>query len=311
MEQTLPFFSIIIPMYNREKFIARALNSCLNQDFRDFEIIVVDDGSVDGSVAMVQGYADPRITLLRQAVNCGVGPARNKGADAARGEWLIFLDSDDELLPDALAIMKQRADEVGEEIASLRFMCRMPDGTLSPDPPMKDEVWDYKRYIEACEASFGRRQESLRIVRRETVNQVRFPEDRGLEASYHPDFSRLFLTRTCPDVVRLYHLDADNQLTKPSVAQLLLSAPDQAKNIERLLINHGEALKSWAPQVYWQNLAGLVTLYFLSGRRRDGWRMAVPFLKKRPFSIRIWTILFLGFLGPSPLAWLKARRAHR
>lgn len=311
MKKTLPFFSIIIPMYNREKFIARALDSCLNQDFQDYEIIVVDDGSVDGSVAVVQSYDDPRLTLLQQPVNRGVGPARNKGADAAQGEWLIFLDSDDELLPGALAIMKQQTDEVGEEIASLRFMCRLPNGKLSPDPPLKDEVWDYERYIRACETYFGQRQESLAIFRQRTFERVRFPEDRGFETTFHPNFYRLFQGRTCTDVVRLYHQDADNQLCRPSVSQILLTAPDQSRNIERLLADHGKALQVWAPRVFWQHLTCLVTYYFLSARRREGWQVALPFIKRQPFSIKIWTTLFFGFLGPRSLAFvLKLRKSY-
>jgi glycosyltransferase involved in cell wall biosynthesis len=305
-----PYFSIIIPMYNRERFIGRALDSCLNQDFANFEVIVIDDGSMDGSGAVVQGYEDPRITLLRHQQNRGVGPARNIGGDAACGEWLIFFDSDDEFLREALKVMAQSCNEVGEEVASLRFMCRLENGTLSPDPPMQDEIWDYEKYIKACEASLGRRNESLRIVRRRTFERVRFPEDRGLEGVYHLDFSRLFLTRTCPGVVRLYHTDADNQLTRPSVSQVLLSAPDLARNTQELLARHGGALRAWAPKVYWEQVSGLVTLHFLSGSRLKGWRSALKCLRRNPASAKVWATLLIGSLGRRPLACLKARRSY-
>jgi len=308
-----PYFSIIIPMHNRERFIARALDSCFNQDFQDYEIVVVDDGSTDGSVTRVQEYPDSRLTLLRHPVNRGVGPARNTGADAARGEWLIFLDSDDELLPGALSTMRIRTGEVGDEIASLRFMVCMENGALSPNPPMSDEIWDYEKYIRAIEKEIcgpGARQESLHIIRRGVFDRVRYPEDRGLEHTFNLALVQMFLIRTCPEAVRLYHQDADNQLTRHLAPQFLLIAPDLAKNSEKLLADHGEALRAWAPELYWREISGLVTLYFAANRRREGWRAFLRCLVLRPFSGKLWATVILGLIGPQPLAWVKSRRAR-
>src|SRR3954468_10100910 len=104
-----PFFSIVIPDYDRAALIGRALRSCLDQDFTDFEIIAVDDGSADGSVAAIRRFDDPRLKLIEHERNRGVGPARNSGMAAAIGEWIVCLDSDDELLPGALRTMHDRA----------------------------------------------------------------------------------------------------------------------------------------------------------------------------------------------------------
>lgn len=94
--------SIIIPLYNKSLTIDRALSSVLAQTFRDFEIIIVDDGSTDDGATKVEKYLSERITLIRQP-NAGPGAARNKGASVARGELLAFLDADDEWLPHHLA----------------------------------------------------------------------------------------------------------------------------------------------------------------------------------------------------------------
>ena len=88
------FFSIIIPTYNREKLIGRAIKSVLNQSFEDFEIIVVDDGSKDRTEDVVNSFKDERIKYIYQE-NAERSVARNKGIKNASGQWICFLDSDD------------------------------------------------------------------------------------------------------------------------------------------------------------------------------------------------------------------------
>ncbi len=93
--------SVIMPAYNSEVYIRESIDSVLAQSFTDFELIVVDDGSTDTTAAIVESYTDSRIRLIRQA-NQGVSVARNTGLDAARGQFITFLDSDDLYYPDFL-----------------------------------------------------------------------------------------------------------------------------------------------------------------------------------------------------------------
>lgn len=86
--------SVIVPCYNGEKKIKRCLESLLNQTYDDFEVIVIDDGSIDGTVVAVMSLSDPRIKLVSQT-NAGVGAARNRGIDEAKGSLIAFVDSDD------------------------------------------------------------------------------------------------------------------------------------------------------------------------------------------------------------------------
>jgi glycosyltransferase involved in cell wall biosynthesis len=106
----MPTFSVIIPTYNRGTFVARAIESALNQSFNDLEVIVVDDGSNDGTRQTLEGYRN-RIRYLYQE-NAGVSAARNTGIQSATGEWLAFLDSDDEWTAEYLSKQIQRAGEV-------------------------------------------------------------------------------------------------------------------------------------------------------------------------------------------------------
>src|SRR5262245_19762108 len=98
-----PKVSVVIAVYNREKYVRSAVDSILSQTFSDFELLVIDDGSTDGSIAVVQSHSDPRIRLIRNHTNFGVSATRNKGIQLARGEYLAFLDSDDWAYPDRLA----------------------------------------------------------------------------------------------------------------------------------------------------------------------------------------------------------------
>lgn len=96
-----PFISVVIPLYNKEKSIAQSLKSVLDQTYTNFEIVVVDDGSTDKSVEVVKDIGDEKIKLFCKE-NGGPGSARNYGAQHALADWLVFLDADDELLPNAL-----------------------------------------------------------------------------------------------------------------------------------------------------------------------------------------------------------------
>ena len=103
MMESMVELSVVIPVYNREGSILRAIDSVRGQTFADFELIVVDDGSTDRTVAtIVSGCKEPRLRLLRHATNQGAAAARNTGILNARGEWIAFLDSDDEWAADKL-----------------------------------------------------------------------------------------------------------------------------------------------------------------------------------------------------------------
>lgn len=99
--------SVVIPLYNKEASIAQSLKSVLSQEYDDFEVVIVDDGSTDGSVAVVEAINDPRIRLIKQE-NGGPSKARNTGVKNAKGEWILFLDADDEMLPGALEFFSKK-----------------------------------------------------------------------------------------------------------------------------------------------------------------------------------------------------------
>ncbi|HER24666.1 MAG TPA: glycosyltransferase family 2 protein [Candidatus Atribacteria bacterium] len=112
-----PVISIIIPTYNRAHLIDKAIKSVLNQTYQNYEIMIVDDGSTDNTKEVVKGFADSRINYFFHTNNLGVSAARNTGIKASRGEYIAFLDSDDEWLPEKLnrqiKIFKSESSVVG------------------------------------------------------------------------------------------------------------------------------------------------------------------------------------------------------
>ncbi|MEU8932564.1 CDP-glycerol glycerophosphotransferase family protein [Streptomyces sp. NPDC048409] len=112
----MPRFSLIVPCHRVQGFLRECLDSVLDQSFRDFEVIAVDDRSPDGSGAILDEYAarDPRVRVLHLPENVGLGRARNAGLPHATGDFLLFLDSDDTLTPGALRAVADRLAETGD-----------------------------------------------------------------------------------------------------------------------------------------------------------------------------------------------------
>jgi GT2 family glycosyltransferase len=104
--------SVVIPLYNKARHVRRALDSIAAQTFKEFEVIVVDDGSTDEGASVVESYDDERFRIVRQQ-NAGPGAARNRGVSEAVGEMLAFLDADDEWLPRYLEACVRLLDETG------------------------------------------------------------------------------------------------------------------------------------------------------------------------------------------------------
>ena len=109
-----PMVSIVVPIYNAENYLRRCVDSILNQEYTDFELLLVNDGSTDasGDICEEYGAQDPRVIVI-QKENTGVSDSRNRALDRARGKYLQFLDSDDWITPDATRLFVRAAEEYG------------------------------------------------------------------------------------------------------------------------------------------------------------------------------------------------------
>lgn len=131
----MPKVSVLMPVYNGEKYIGQAINSVLSQSFRDFELIVIDDGSTDKTAEIVGTYSDKRVRYVANPTNLGLAGARNRAIEISNGDYLAWLDCDDISLPSRLLKQVALLDEhpnVG--------LCGTWVRTLGLD---SEQVWQY------------------------------------------------------------------------------------------------------------------------------------------------------------------------
>ena len=123
-----PLLSVIVPVYNVEKYLADCLESILAQSYRELQIILIDDGSPDNSIRIARKFAkrDSRVQIVRQK-NAGLGSARNKGLDRAKGDYITFVDSDDTIPAQAFSRMVNSLESTGSDLATGAFE-RLRDG---------------------------------------------------------------------------------------------------------------------------------------------------------------------------------------
>ena len=134
-----PMVSIIVPIYNAEQYLRRCVDSILNQEYTDYELLLVNDGSTDASGDICEEYGDqdPRVIVI-QKENTGVSDSRNRALERARGKYLQFLDSDDWITPDATRLFVRAAEEYGCDMVISDFY-RVVGERLSPKGDIEEE----------------------------------------------------------------------------------------------------------------------------------------------------------------------------
>ncbi len=155
----MPKVSIVIPIYNGELTIRRCIDSVLSQEYKDFEVVIIDDGSIDKSLEICSKYAekDNRIILFSQN-NKGVSAARNEGIRKANGEYITFVDCDDWIEPNMLTKMLCIAEKENVDIVYMNFYYELENsqhiGRLSPDYLRKKDIHSFPLAILLPEASY-------------------------------------------------------------------------------------------------------------------------------------------------------------
>lgn len=175
----MPKISIIIPVYNSANYLEKCLDSIFSQTFEDFEVIIVNDGSTDGSQAIIDRYqkAYPDKMIALQQKNAGQASARNNGLSIARGEYIFFVDSDDYLHRDALQNTYTAATSQDLDIVCFSFYQVTGESVLAPSPCQVTHEDIVKHYI------LNETSPVNKLIRRSllTQNHLRFSEGRIYE----------------------------------------------------------------------------------------------------------------------------------
>ncbi|WP_130649331.1 glycosyltransferase family 2 protein [Egicoccus halophilus] len=204
-----PLVSVLVPTYNRVHLLTRALDSALRQTMADLEVLVVDDGSTDGTQPVVANHPDPRVRYLRQVPNQGVSAARNRGIRAARGDYLAFLDSDDEWFPDKLARQMRRFAALPASVAMVYAGVEDDDGLGNRRPRRATHQGDLHAQLLRRNVVHGT---SSVVLRREVVATVGF-FDESIPAiedyEYWLRVARFFDVEVVPQPLSRYHDPAD------------------------------------------------------------------------------------------------------
>lgn len=158
IQKSPPKFSIIVPIYNVESFLKECIDSVLLQDFQDYELICINDGSTDNSLEVLRTFSDSRIKIINQE-NQGLSCARNAGLDVAAGEYIWFIDSDDKIAEHSLSELKKLIDQKPYDL--IFFNAKV----FFDNKELEEKGWfEYKR------SSIGEIQ-SVSFFEKETINK--------------------------------------------------------------------------------------------------------------------------------------------
>ncbi len=265
----MPTISVIVPVYNSAATVAESLESVVKQTYPDLEILVIDDGSTDNSIAICEQFSDPRIQIIHQQ-NRGLAGARNTGIRHAQGKYLAFLDSDDLWLPEKIELHLRHLEgspEVGVSFCRSSFIDDQgqPLGIYQM-PKLRGITPEYL----FCRNPIGNG--SAVVIRREVLDEIRFEENLygSVEDFYFDDRFRQSEDIECwlrialqtnwqiegiPDALTLYRVNTGG---------LSANIPKQYETWERILVK----TQAYAPVFVqrWGNKARAYQLRYLARR---------------------------------------------
>lgn len=308
-----PFFSVVIPVWNRADSLKKCVESVLAQDFSDFELIAVDDASTDESISILESFHDPRMRILRHKENRGVCATRYTGTTETRGQWIVPLDSDWALLPGALTKFHKMALEAPADVGLIGGLARTDTG----------EVWPVKR---APEGPFGFPEflvwkdsdgatDFMSCRRREVFETVQWPQDRRLETQFHLKVARRWKSWICNEELGFVGTISPNRFTtdrsQKADDRKLAMAPYLAADYREIIRDFGSERRRYVPRLYNSDLELAAGFSFLAGQRRSGAYYAVRALLRRPWRLQLMGLVLAGMISPRTVLRLRrlARRA--
>jgi glycosyltransferase involved in cell wall biosynthesis len=302
-----PFFSVVVPTYNRATVVMRCIESCLGQTFSDFEVIVVDDASTDETVSALAGRRDSRLRVVVHESNRSINPSLYTGVCHSRGEWIVVIGSDWELFPHTLERLFDIIRTLPRDVRVVRSRLLWDDGKVTPAFGPEGPI-GYKERIRWVEEEGGN--DAGRCLHRSVFDATPFFRDRrgAMELLYELNLAKRETSVYIDEILAMEHTDAANSYTRSIdstelIPRLLRDAPDMLWMAQTTLAEHGEALRKYAPRQY-RGLFRLAAVQaFLTNARRSGLRYGVKYLRHQKWDVMFLATLLAGLVGPRAVAY--------
>lgn len=283
---TMVTVSVVIPTYNRAEVLPRAIDSVLDQTYDDFKIIVVDDGSTDNTEDVVTSYSDDRVKYVFFEDNKGANTARNEGVRRSQGEYISFLDSDDEFHPNHLEkvvdALKSSSSGVGGVFTSFKIVNSHKTTNISNSPDEKIKLED----IVSGNIVGGF---SAVTVRKAAFTTVGLLDEEMLSSQDYEFFIRLLCDYSLlgiSETLLTYHTDSKQRISD--------SIDRKIAGQERVLEKHNEKLTSIGRARMYSSRAYLYAKNGAMKNARQDFRYAI---QENPINILAYYYLIAALLG--------------
>lgn len=305
----IPLLSIIIPVWNREDTIERCLDSILSQDFQDYEIIAVDDGSTDRSVQVMTRYDDPRLRVIQHEANVGSYAARNTAICHARAGWIVKIDSDDAMLPGALHRIAEMTATAPDDAGLLGLSYRYDNGGRTPDPSFPSGYVGLEGWLRFLQVA--KKADFLQCFRRAVFEDAPMPTDGRGSIQMMMRIAAHWKIRIDSCYGGVMYTTADNRLSQNKA--LLVSQAGKlarAHEAKEILQEFGDDLREYAPRMLHYVSYRVGWWYLLAGCRFKGAAWMLRYLLPRPLDLKTWAWLVIGLIGPGALCWVIKKRSR-
>ena len=284
-----PKVSVIIPTYNRAHLLERSMRSVLAQTFKDFELIVVDDGSSDNTSEVVKKFSDARIRYVKHKINRGGAAARNTGINLAKGDFIAFQDSDDEWLLEKLEKQIRLFESCGSHTGVVYCgFIKFNKGNALYYPPANVQQKDGNLSLQILRGNFISTQTLL--IRRECFSIAGYFDER---LSRFQDWEM---------IIRLaqsfnFCLVDQPLIVVYSTSDSLTNNSHAGMDAYEIILEKHYGLLSRSPSVLADRLCNMGNLYCEHEFMMKGRLFFLKSLKVSPFSIVPWCLLALSILG--------------
>lgn len=294
MTSSEPTFTVIIPTYNRQDIVTRAIRSVLNQTFTNFELLVVDDNSPDNTRQVVESIPDSRIRYIKRKENGGPGATRNTAIRNAQGKYIALLDDDDEYLPEFLQktynVIKETDDKVGFTWCGLKWYREDEDGK---ETLLKTEIWqpEYKDREHAYRSFLRSRRIGTNCgltFKKHIFEKVGYFDETFEGGAEDTDFMirlvKKFDFAIVPDFLIKINLHQGPNLRSYTESK--------AEDYQKIFSKHEESISRdqnlW---VHYQYKMGW--LFYYGGNKEKGRKYITRALKKDPLHVKSWGVMLM------------------